>query len=925
MPLTSGARFGPYEIVGPIGAGGMGEVYRARDTSLGREVAIKVLPDHFGDDADRLARFEREARTLASLNHPNIAAIFGIESSGSRRAIVMELVEGRDLSEIIPSSEAGPSGWAETLGPKTRPPSGATFGMPLDEALPIARQIAAALEAAHGQGVIHRDLKPANVKVRDDGTVKVLDFGLAKAVVSAGSSGGMNAATITSPATQIGMILGTAAYMAPEQARGRTVDRRADIWSFGAVLYEMLTGARAFPGDDVTETIAAVVRAEPDWKALPSDLPPAIAAFLRRSLAKAPADRVQDIGDMRLALEGAFEGSASSLSGSLANPVRSRRSSSALMMLAALTLILVSGAAAWSLKPSPAEPAKPMRQFVVVPGPGPFVLANTNRDIQITPDGTRLIYLAGQGTERTLYARALDALSPTPLRKGDRFFDPFISPDSKWVAFNDESDFMLKKVPITGGPAVTIAPSGREIAGATWGADDTIIYAYSGFESGLWRVRQAGGPLEELTKPDKARGEVGHYWPEFLPGDKAIVYTVRVGPGGNRSEIWALDLQTRATRRLLETGTGCRYSSTGHLIYGADNGLWAVRFDPDALETVGDAIQLHDSVPAKASGAVNVSLSADGSLAYLSGATATPRRRLVWIDRLTKTRQVADLPPRGYTTVRISPDGTRVALDIRDEGGDIWLWDLARNISTKITDDPASDANPNWTPDSKRIVFQSGRRGIPNLFVQAAEGSGVAEQLTESPNTQYPSAVARDGSVLSWELGVTAPLDVFMISLDDPKRVQVPLLHTSAAERNPEVSPDGRWLAYASNEGQASQQEIYVRPFPNVAGGRMQISSGGGLYPVWLPGTGAELFYVRPDGRLVSVPMRDGAPSGPSRVVLDAGFFTAPNPRTFDISPDGKRLLIIEDASDGGSSAPLGIVVILNWAEELKRRLPIGR
>jgi serine/threonine protein kinase/Tol biopolymer transport system component len=915
MPLQTGSRIGPYEVLGAIGAGGMGEVYRARDTSLGREVAIKVLPDQFGDDVDRLARFEREARTLASLNHPNIAAIYGIETSGATRAIVMELVEGDDLSALIGAAKATPY-----------------VPLSITDALAIARQIAAALEAAHGQGVIHRDLKPANIKVRSDGTVKVLDFGLAKAI-DPSVSGAAKATpyaqsesppTMTSPAmTAIGMILGTAAYMAPEQAKGRTLDKRADVWALGAVLYEMLTGARAFPGDDMTETIAAVVRGEPDWSALPRDLPPTLTAFLKRCLAKLPADRVQDIGDMRLALEGAFDGPASSQSGPPADPTGSRRSSAPLMALAALALIAVSGAAAWSLKSAPAEPAKAMRQFVVEPGPGPFILANTNRDIQITPDGSRLIYLAGQGGERTLYARPLDALQPIPLRKGDRFFDPFVSPDSKWVAFNDEGDFVMKKVPITGGPAVTIARTGREIAGATWGVDGTIIFGYSGFESGLWRISDGARTPEALTTPDKTRGEAGHYWPEFLPGGQAIVYTVRVGPGGSRSEIWAMDLKARAPKRLVETGTGARYSEAGFLLYGADNALWAVRFDAATLETSGDAVQINDSVPAKASGALNVSVSSDGSLAYLSAATATVRRRLVWIDRGTGARQPVDMPQRGYTTARVSPDGTRVALDIRDEGGDIWIWDLARNVSTKITDDPSSDANPNWTPEGGRIVFQSGRNGIPNLYVQAADGTGVAERLTDSPNTQYPSGVARDGSVLSWELGVTAPLDVFMVPLSGPTRVQVPLLHTAAAERNPEPSPDGQWLAYASNEGQATQQEIYVRPFPNVSGGRVQVSSGGGLYPMWLPRTGSELFYVRPDGRLVSVPMRDGAPSGSARVVVDGGFFMAPNPRTFDISPDGKRFLVIEDIGDQGSSSA-GIVVVLNWADDLKRRMAAG-
>jgi len=498
--------------------------------------------------------------------------------------------------------------------------------------------------------------------------VKVLDFGLAKALAPDGAGAtadALNSPTLTSPAmTAMGMILGTAAYMSPEQAKGRVVDKRADIWAFGCLMYELLTGKRAFPGDDTTDTLAAVVRDEPNWGALPAALPSAIAVFLRRCLSKSAKDRVQDIGDMRLALEGAFDGPA---------PARQNRPRSAWVAVLALVLILASGAAAWLLKPAAIERAGPLRQFTLAPSES-LAIANSNRDVAITPDGSRLVYLAGQGAERTLYVRPLDALSPMALRKGERFFEPFVSPDNKWVAFNDESDFTLRKVPLAGGPPVTIASVGREISGATWGADGSIVFAFNGFASGLMRLPEGASSADVLTTPDKARGEVAHVWPEFLPGGQALIYTARAGVRGEQSQIWALDLRTRASTKLLGTGTGAKYSATGHLLYGVENALWAVPFNAVTLEVHGEAVQLRPAVLTKSTGAVDFAVSAEGSLVYVTGSSSNTRRRLVWIDRATGGRQPVDLPERAYTMLRISPDGSRVALDVRDEESDIWIW-----------------------------------------------------------------------------------------------------------------------------------------------------------------------------------------------------------------------------------------------------------
>ncbi|MSO84307.1 MAG: serine/threonine protein kinase, partial [Acidobacteria bacterium] len=546
MALAVGSRIGSFEIGTLLGAGGMGKVYRVRDTRLNRDVAIKILPESVALDRDRLARFKREAQVLAALNHPHIAAIYGLEEAEGILALVLELVEGPTLADRI------------AQGP-----------IAVDEAIPMARQIAEALEAAHDQGIIHRDLKPANIKVRDDGSVKVLDFGLAKAlgppegghyVPQGGGAVGRgvrlepdltNAATITSPAmmTGIGMILGTAAYMAPEQARGKVVDKRADVWAFGCVLYEMLTGHRACPGEDLTETIASVVKGEPDWSALPATLPPTLRVYLRRCLQKNPRDRVHGIGDMRLAIDGAFDVPAPppQSAGAIAPP---RPWRSPTVAGGAIVLILISVAATWWLKPPAAERPAPLRRFVVSTGQAALGIATINRDVAITPDGSRLVYFAGVGGKRQLYVRALDALEGTPIRQADRFFEPFVSPDSRWVGFNDEADYMLRKMPIGGGPPVTITAVGPEMLGATWGPDDTILFATTEAGTGLRRVPAGGGTPTVLTTPDKARGEIQHSWPEFLPGGRAILFTIQSGQRGEDFQIAAFDIESGQTKIL---------------------------------------------------------------------------------------------------------------------------------------------------------------------------------------------------------------------------------------------------------------------------------------------------------------------------------------------------------------------------------------
>jgi Tol biopolymer transport system component len=891
MTLAPGIRLGIYEIVGPLGAGGMGEVYRGRDTQLNRDVAIKILPELFAADHERLVRFEREAQTLAALNHPYIAQIYGIaELSPGSRALVMEFVDGEDLARRI-----------------------ARGAIPVDEALPIARQIAEALEAAHARGIIHRDLKPANIRLTPEGTVKVLDFGLAKAIT--GDAAGRpleNSPTFTSPAmTQLGVILGTAAYMAPEQAKGRTADKRADIWAFGCVLYEMLTGQRPFEGEDVTESIAAIMRGEPDWARLPRDLSPVVASYLRRCVQKNPNERVQDAGDLRLALSGAFDVPTSSQP---ALPARSGRAIP-VAVAAALALAGLAAVIGWQLKPEPSSAPARTRRFIVTPEPAALAIANTNRDIAITPDGTALIYIAGQGSARQIYVHRLDAVAGTPLRPAVRCYEPTISPDSQWVAFNDESDYTLRKMALAGGPPLAIAPVGGEMLGASWGPDDTIIYANS---QGLWRVAAAGGTPVALRKPDQSHGEMSYAWPEFLPNGKAFLYTVRFG-GRSGDVIAALDLKSGASKVVVRGATNPRYSPTGHLLYVSDGIVRAVAFDPDALEVKGEAMVVADGVAAKGSGGADVSVSADGTLVYVNGGAAAAQRQLAWIGR-DGSRQPISLARRSYAMARVSPDGRRVALDLRDQESDIWIWDLTRETMTKFTTDPAFDGQPVWLPDSRHLVFGSSRQGPIVPLLQAADGTGEAQPLFKGAVADNPTSVTPDGKWLIFRRdarnGLQTASDIMMAPLDGHEK-PVPLLAGQANELNGELSPDGKWLAYESDE--SGTDEVYVRPFPEVQGGRWQVSTAGGIHPRWHP-DGRELYYVGMDSSLFSASWSTTpSPSvGTPKPIPMPSIYEALAVRSFDISPDGRRFLVIEPVNGGPTETP-SLTVVLNWAEEVEK------
>ena len=918
--LASGARLGVYEVVAPLGAGGMGEVYRARDTKLGREVAIKILHDSFVDDPERIARFEREAQLLAALNHPHIAAIYGLESAGATQFLVLELVEG------------------ETLAAKLAGVGGSGIG--IRESLAIGRQIVDALQAAHEKGIIHRDLKPANIALTHDGQVKVLDFGLAKhdpgpsgSSAAAGPVGLTHSPTLTFAHTQVGVILGTAAYMSPEQARGRAADKRSDVWAFGCVLFEMLTGRRAFDGEDVTDVIAAVVRGEPDWTALPSDLPAQFRRLLERCLEKDRRQRIADIAVAQFLLTETIAPAPAPAPPARVTPSRQR-------VVAATAAGLIIGAAAAAIAAwimfsrRPAAPSPPVRFAIVPPANQTIALQGGDRKIAISSDGARVVYRLTVGSQPTLFTRALNELDSHPL-SGAGGRDPFMSPDGRWIAYFTATD--LRKVAVSGGPSVTICSIDAQSRGASWGDDDTIIFSVADPRGGLQRVSAAGGSPTVLTTVDGAKSEVAHMFPHLLPGAHAVLFTISSG-AIDSSQIAVLDLQSHQHKVLLRGGTDAKYVDSGHLIYAAGGGLRAVRFDLSRLEIHGDSVPVLDQTMTEVTGVANYDVSRRGNLVFVPGGAAAsmaPPRSLVWVDRQGREEPIK-APPRAYAIPRVSPDGTRVALDVRDQTNDIWIWDLARQTLTPLNLDPGVDMSPVWTPDSRRIIWTSSRAGgNPNIYWQAADGTGTPERLTTSAPAQFPVSMSPDGTSVAMFTGTAlgGGLDVSVLTLDRsiapaPKMRTAPLIQGTATKFNPEISPDGRWIALQS--GESGQSQIYVRPFPAVDGGRWQISPEGGTRPAWSR-NGRELFYLDANDLLTAVSVATGATFSAGKPVklLNTRYYAGSTTRGYDlrgydVSPDGQRFLMVKEHGTESTPAPpsTAIVVVLNWAEELKQRVP---
>ena len=900
MALNDGTRLGHYDVTALLGEGGMGQVWQATDTQLNRDVALKILPDAFATDPDRLARFKREAQILASLNHPNIAAIYGIEEAEGTRALVLELVEGPTLADRI------------AKGP-----------IPLDEALPIARQIAEALETAHEAGVIHRDLKPANIKVREDGTVKVLDFGLAKALDPNPEGDPSQSPTLTAAATQMGVILGTAAYMSPEQAAGQTSDKRSDAWSFGVVLYEMLTGQRLFTGETVSHVLAKVLDRELDLSALTTSTPPPIRRLLRRCLERKPKRRLSDLGEALSHLEEArapVDKAPSAVPSvpPVAQPSGWRQALPLALGISAVAVV-ITALAVWSLtRPEPVAPGEATRFAFTVPATDQLV----NLDgMALSPDGRDLVYVARRAGVPQLFHRAVGQIDAVPIRGTEEgAIRPFFSPDGEWVGFVTPSGGELKKIRLDGGLAITLCPAPGEGFGGSWHADGTIVFA-TVTTPGVMRVSAEGGTPEPVTTVDADVGETFHDDPVWLPTSQAVLFARATGPP--RDENVEILVQSLATgeRRVLTAGFNPQYLPTGYLVFARTGGLWAAPFDATELVLTGEARPVVEDVQTTGLGYAPYAVASNCSLAYLAGDAAGGRTRtLVWVDREGQEESVAT-PPRGYVYPRISPDGTQVALDVRDQEFDIWTWDVRRETLTRLTFDPGLDRFPVWTPDGRRVVFSSVRAGAPNLFWKAADGTGAAERLTDSPNTHFPHSLSPDGTWLVFEQLSGTGRDLVMMSLEGDRAAEV-LLGTEFNELNGDISPDGNWLAYESNA--SGRNEVYVRPFPDVDGGQWLISTDGGRTPLWAP-DGRELFYREPRAMMV-VPVQTETTfaAGNPELLFEGNYFGASSGRSFDIAPDGERFLMItQGGTTDDTSTQTRIVVVENWLDELAQRVPV--
>jgi serine/threonine-protein kinase len=880
MPLSLGSRLGTYQIVAAIGAGGMGEVYRARDTMLDRDVAIKVLPDAFARDASRMARFGREAKVLAALDHPNIAAIYGLEDSGDTRALVMQLAEGPTLAERI------------ARGP-----------IPIEEALSIARQIAEALEYAHERGIIHRDLKPANVKVAADDTVKVLDFGLAKAVEpEISTEDASNSPTMSRMATQAGVLLGTAAYMSPEQAKGKTVDRRADIWAFGCVLYEMLTGTMAFQADTTTEILAAVIKEEPDWSRLPAATPTPIRVLLKRCLQKDARQRLRDIGDARISLDEDLAVVAEAAS-------RAGHHTVLFSIGALLVGAAIAGLAVWKLKPSPPLP-RPVTRFTITLPPDQRLAELPQSVLALSPDGTKLAYVAVRSAVQQIYLRYMDNPEAKPVAGTEGAADPFFSPDGESLGFF--ANGKLKTVSIHGGAAQSLADAANS-RGASWG--DQGIIAFDNFRfSGLQLVPDRGGAAQTLDSPKKIPGEINYLWPNFLPGSKAVIFAMFAPNNG----IVLQQTGTREVRNLIsgQPATSPHYVPSGHLVYEQAGNLMAVPFDLKQLQVVGTPVSvLQGVIETPLPPGAQYSVSNTGSLVYVSGNSTAIVSRLVWVSRSGIETPLAE-PPHGYDSPRISPDGRRIAVNMGDAANhQIWLYDIGRETMSRFTYEGNSNQWPVWTGDGKHIIFQSDR----NIFWQLADQSGGLERLTDGSDFDVPFSASSDGQLLLFIRILAIGDEVSVMRLSD-RTVQH--FASPVFEDAPQISPDGHWMAYASEE--SGRREIYVQPFPGT-GGKRQVSAEGGTEPQWNP-NGHELFYRDGDKMMaVDINTQDGFAAGKARELFQGNYLR--NPITYarpnyDVSRDGQRFLMLKPIDE--HAAPTQINVVLNWTEELKRLVPTG-
>jgi len=910
MSVKAGTQLGCYEIGVQIGAGGMGEVYQAHDSKLGRDVAIKVLPEAFAYDAERLSRFQREAKMLASLNHPNIATIHGLEQSNGTQYLVMELVSGETLAERVKREGA----------------------VPVEEALTICKQIAEALEAAHEKGIIHRDLKPANVKVTPEGKVKVLDFGLAKAFAGdAANDDPSNSPTLSMAATMHGVILGTAAYMSPEQARGKSVNKATDIWAFGCVLYELLCGHAAFEGEDITEILAAVVKTEPDWSRLPEATPPAIRVLLRRCLRKDRRQRLQDATDVRIEIEEALDAPATGVAAATVPATRGWRERLAWAAAALFVLTTIAFAIGFVLRaPKAQQPLQTVRLSAEIGADASLFTGNGSSTI-LSPDGTRLAVVAsGADQKYRLYVRSLDQLRAAALSGTEAADGPFFSPDGQWIGFF--ADGKLKKISVQGGAAVTLCdvPNAR---GGSWGDDGTIVFAPDN-RVALSKVSSAGGTPQPLTTLDKQAGEVTQRWPQVLPGSEAVLFTSSThGNDYEDADIVVYSVASGQRKTVQRGGFYARYLPSGHLVYMHEGTLFAVPFDLKRLEVTGQPAPILEGVVTTASGGAQLSVSETGNLVYVAGRGGFQNVSIYWMDRDGKFTPLRETPG-GYSNPAFSPDGKRLALDINDgKRRDIWVYEWERDALTRLTFAGEVNGYPVWTPDGQRVVYSSQEKGgTLNLWWIRADGGGNAQRLAESKSAQAARSWRPDGKVLAFiQINPGTNSDIMTLPIEGDEKSgwkpgePKPFVNSAFNEREPVFSSDGRWLAYMSNE--SGSYEVYVRPFPGP-GGKWQISTGGGLYPLWSR-DGKELFYRTEDSKIAVVTYTASADSfhADKPQLWSPGQFTERGLgfHNFDLHPDGKRFAVLK--APGTEQAPTvnKVSFIFNFFDELRRRVPAGK
>jgi eukaryotic-like serine/threonine-protein kinase len=903
--LNAGAKLGPYEILSSVGAGGMGEVYRARDTRLNRIVAIKVLPAHLADKPELRERFEREARTIASLNHPHICTLHDIGQQDGVDYLVMEYLEGETLAQRL------------LKGP-----------LPLEQVLQYAIEISDALDKAHRKGVTHRDLKPGNIMITKSGT-KLLDFGLAKLRQDATPAIPFSqASTAKDTLTAQGMILGTLQYMAPEQVEGKTdeIDARTDIFAFGTVVYEMATGKRAFEGKSQASLIAKILETDPPpMSSLQPMTPPALDRVIKRCLAKDPDDRWQTARDLEVELKWIAEaGSQITLAPTIAMKgmgVLSRRE----VVISAGTLLsgaVIAGIIIWNLRPSLLP--QPVSRFTITLPPGQQLAGlEIGPAVALSPDGTQLAYVARQGGTQQLYLRPMDSLESKPISGTEGATEPFFSPDGQSLGFFVSGQ--LKKISASGGAALPIVNAAYP-DGATWGSQGMIAFASA--IGVLQQVPDTGGAPQPLTRIEK--GESTHRWPEFLPGGKAVLFAAGTNPLiFTNAQVTVQSVGKGERRSLIQGGTHPRYAPSGHLVYAQGGRLMAVPFDLRQLSVTGASVSVVESVQqSTVSGAAQYGFSTTGSLVYVLGGLQSAQSKLVWVSR-NGTEQPLAAPAHAYVNPRLSPDGRRIAVGITDQESQTWLYDLSRETLTRFTFEGSSNNAPTWTPDGKRIAFQSNKEGTPNLFWQLADGSGGLERLTTSDHNRVPISWSTDGQLLAFiEINPTTGYDIWVLQMGDPSagsgqvRKARPFLQTPFNESVPRFSPDRRWLAYVSDE--SGRWEIYVQPFPGP-GGKWQISTDGGTEPTWNP-NGRELFYRTGDKMMaVDITTQPGFAAGKPRMLFEGHYVPTPGTNSnYDVSADGQRFLMLK-ASESVGSAPTQINVVLNWFEELKQKVPTGK